>query len=90
VTGSLKDLGAQLVEPGVGGAEPSAVAVLMDKLLYAVYVLFPNLEAFNFKAEATYGIALKPDLLALAVVYAVVYIGIMLAISSLVFRKRIL
>ncbi len=90
VTGSLKDLGAQLLEPVKGVAEPPVVYVLLDKLLYAVYVVFPNLEAFNFKAEATYGIPLEPALLAMALVYAVVYIAIMLAVSSLVFRKRIL
>ena len=80
----------ELIRPPAGGGDVSAIYIALDKLLYGIYVVFPNLETFNFKAAATYGIPLDPALLGMALLYAAIYIGVMLAISSLVFRKRIL
>lgn len=95
VTTSLKDLGAELLKRQWNPAgeviyEPGIGAAAVNKLLYVVYVLFPNLEHFNLRAEVTYGIPFDWVRLAYVLGYAALYVTIVLAVSSAVFRKRIL
>jgi ABC-type transport system involved in multi-copper enzyme maturation permease subunit len=95
VTSSLNDLGVELLKTRgtISGEivyEPGFGAHVLEKFLYGVYVLFPNLELFNLRAAATYGIPLDWARLGLVLVYAVVYATIVLAVSSFVFRRRVL
>ncbi len=89
VTGSLNDLGRELTR-GAGDAAPSALAMLGQKLLYAAYVLLPNLENFDLRGEAVWGLPLEPARLLGALAYAVLYVAIVLALASLVFRRKVL
>ncbi|RMG12541.1 MAG: ABC transporter permease [Planctomycetota bacterium] len=89
VTQNLNDLGRELTRPRPD-FQPGAFEFALQKFLWVIYVLFPNLEFFNLKSETTYGLPIDPGRVGLSLVYAVVYVVIMLAASSLVFRRRIL
>lgn len=88
-TESLNQLGADLVKERAGSA-PSAVDHLVAKLLYALYVLVPNLENLNYRAEAVHGLSIEPSRVALSLAYAAVYAALLLAIAALGFRRRTL
>lgn len=87
-TSSLNDLAAQLLRDA--GPDPGLLPRLMEKVLYGLYVLLPNLENFNLRGSAVYGLSFSWSFVAGSLVYALVYVGIILAISSLVFRRRVL
>src|SRR5690606_11422941 len=88
VTASLNDLGRELARGA--DATPSALAVLGQKLLYVAYVLLPNLENFDLRGEAVWGLPLEPTRLLAALAYAALYVTIVLAIASLIFRRKVL
>lgn len=54
----------------------------------ALYYLLPNLSFFNFRTEAAHGDLPPPATLAVASLYAVVYIGILLTLTAAVFSRR--
>lgn len=87
-TASLKDLGATMLQRA--GDDPGTLAVATDKFLYGLYILLPNLERFNLRGPAIYGFELPWAQAAWALVYALVYIAILLALSTLVFRRKVL
>jgi ABC-type transport system involved in multi-copper enzyme maturation permease subunit len=89
ITQSLNDLGGELTR-ATANFEPTIFHHALKHALYVLYVLFPNLENFNLKAEATYGIPLDPSRLGWSVAYAVVYVSILLVLSAVVFRRRAL
>jgi ABC-type transport system involved in multi-copper enzyme maturation permease subunit len=57
-------------------------------VLTTLYYVLPNLSNFGFITEASHGRIVPMNLAAGAVVYAAVYVGIMLSAAVLVFRKR--
>lgn len=57
-------------------------------LLTALYYLLPNLSNFGFIAEASHGRVASLAMALRATVYAVVYIGILLSASALIFQRR--
>lgn len=57
-------------------------------LLTALYYLLPNLSNFGFIAEASHGHVASLAMALRATVYAVVYIGILLSASALIFQRR--
>lgn len=87
-TASLKDLGATVLQRA--GEDPGFLAVATDKLLFGLYVILPNLERFNLRGAAVYGFELPWVQAAWAVVYAAVYVAILLSLSTLVFRRKVL
>jgi ABC-type transport system involved in multi-copper enzyme maturation permease subunit len=87
-TGSLNDLTAELLSNG--GQAPTALQLVGEKLLYVIYVLFPNLENFNLRGAAVYDLPLEPARLGWALLYAAIYVTITLTLASLVFRRRVL
>lgn len=89
VTESLNDLGTELVKP-TATFEPTFFHERMQDFLYVVYVLFPNLENFNLKAMATYGLPLDSGHLSAALAYGLVYAAVLLALSCLIFRRKVL
>lgn len=89
VTADLNDLGAKLVEP-VGGVAPGALAHVGQKALYVLYVLLPNLENFNFRTAAIHDLPVDPGHVVGALAYALLYAALMLAASSLIFRRKVL
>jgi ABC-type transport system involved in multi-copper enzyme maturation permease subunit len=64
------------------------VNVVYYYLIEAVTWIFPNLQAFDLKTAAGYGLPLEPIALLWTAVYAVSYIGIILALTVFVFQRR--
>jgi hypothetical protein len=54
----------------------------------ALYYLCPNLEMLNIKGQAAVGILVAPEYLMLASLYGLVYAGVLLSASCLVFQQR--
>lgn len=63
---------------------PAAV----KQMAIALYYLLPNFGAFDFKANAIYGIALSVEGMLLTLAYFVVYLGLLLSLSSAIFSRR--
>lgn len=57
-------------------------------LLNFFYYLVPNLRNFNFIADASHGVTAEPARAAWAIVYALVYISILLSAAVLIFQRR--
>jgi Cu-processing system permease protein len=57
-------------------------------LFGALYYLLPNLANYSFIAPAAHGRAPEPGFLLASVLYAIVYITVILAVATLVFNKR--
>lgn len=53
-----------------------------------VYYLFPNLSAFDLKFNAIYSLPVSPIYMATMLVYATLYIVIVIGLSMLIFRRR--
>lgn len=88
MTSSLKDLGAQLLRDA--GPTPGLLLRGAVRGLDLLYVLLPDLEHFNLRSHAVHDLGLDPWRLLLAPAYAAVWIAILLGLSVLVFRRRIL
>jgi ABC-type transport system involved in multi-copper enzyme maturation permease subunit len=54
----------------------------------ALYYVFPNLENFNLRYEAAYGIPVEGIRLALMTGYAALFAGLFLGAAALVFRRK--
>jgi len=52
------------------------------------YVLLPDLESLNFKTEVVHGIAIPPAALGNGLLYALCFTAFVLALATLVFRRR--
>lgn len=57
-------------------------------VLTTLYYLLPNLSNFGFITEASHGRMVPLNMAASAMVYAIVYTGVLLSAAVLVFRKR--
>jgi ABC-type transport system involved in multi-copper enzyme maturation permease subunit len=53
-----------------------------------MYYVLPNLAPFDVKAEVVYGVPVAASRVGLTLVYAVVYIGVLLTAAMAVFRRR--
>jgi Cu-processing system permease protein len=85
-TASLNDLAREIAINN-----PHAMsAVAGQKLLWVAYVLLPNLENFNLRGAAVYGIPLNAGQVGWALLYAVIYVVVTLAAASIMFRRRLL
>lgn len=54
----------------------------------AIYYLFPNLSHYSFRTESAYGLTPSGNLIGGAILYAIVYVSILLRISIVIFRRR--
>ena len=63
-------------------------SVVIRGVLTTLYYLLPNLSNFGFIADASHGRMLPLQMAAQATIYAVVYIGILLSASALIFQRR--
>jgi ABC-type transport system involved in multi-copper enzyme maturation permease subunit len=61
---------------------------LVRAILTGAYYLLPNLANFSYIAEASHGQAVSLQAVISATVYAIVYIGILISASVLIFEKR--
>jgi Cu-processing system permease protein len=58
------------------------------RLARGLYWVLPNLAQFDIKADVVHGAHVPLGYMAIAVAYAAVYIGVLLAIAVLVFSRR--
>ncbi len=65
-------------------ARPGPARVAL-RILYAV---LPDLENFNYKADAVYGLKILPQYYAVSALYGLTYTVFILALAMLIFKKR--
>jgi ABC-type Na+ efflux pump permease subunit len=88
-TENLDKLGVELTK-AQGGVAPGAGAVALKWFLHAVYVVFPNLENFNFRgADVIHDLPLSMSPVA-SLGYAVLYTSILLGLAVIGFRRKTL
>jgi len=57
-------------------------------LFAGLYYLLPNLANYNIITPAAHGVSPDPASVLMAIVYGLVYVGVLLAATTLVFRRR--
>lgn len=57
-------------------------------LFAGLYYLLPNLANYNLITPAAHGVSPEPVPVLMAIVYGLVYVGVLLAATTLVFRRR--
>jgi ABC-type transport system involved in multi-copper enzyme maturation permease subunit len=70
------------------GAEGVVISPVFLKIVTGAYYIFPNLAAFNFKAQAAHGLAVPLADVVWSFLYGVFYIGVMITSSAWIFRRR--
>lgn len=61
---------------------------VVKQIAAGLYYLLPNFSAFDLKVNTIYGLPVPVDGLLLTVAYFVVYVGILLSISAVIFLRR--
>ncbi len=61
---------------------------LIQKLMLFLYYVFPNLDNFNIRSQAVHGLPVDPGYILFAIGYGVLYITILLSVSSFIFSRR--
>lgn len=72
------------VRRAIGVNEPN----LYTHILQCIYYFLPNLEKFNIRNAIVYGDAIHPYAIFFAILYALLYGGLLFFIAVLLFRKR--
>lgn len=75
----------EFITKNATGAKMSVVLRLAVK---ALYYLIPNFNAFNLKVSAIYPVPLKVEGLLYTLIYFIVYTGIVLSASVMIFSRR--
>lgn len=60
----------------------------LESLTAFIYYLLPNLENFNIKGEVVYQIPIETGRILLAILYGLLYISILIFLSSILFQRR--
>jgi ABC-type transport system involved in multi-copper enzyme maturation permease subunit len=68
--------------------EENSVNPVYYYLIEGVTWIFPNLQAFDLKTAAGYGLPLEPIALLWTTIYGISYIGIILVLTVFVFQRR--
>ncbi len=63
-------------------------SVILEQVTTFFYYALPNLERFNLKAEAVYRLPVESGKISLSVLYALLYITMVLTLSVLSFERR--
>lgn len=69
-------------------AAGQTLSPLVQNLAQIFYYLLPNFGAFDLQLQATYGLALSFPGILLTVLYASVYLTILLYLASMIFQRR--
>lgn len=88
-TSSLNDLATDLTRT-VAGVPPSAGAVAAAKVVSFVYMVLPNLEDLNYRAEAVHGLPIPAGVAVMSAAHAALYTALLLVLAILAFRKKVL
>lgn len=70
------------------GSEGIEISAFFTNVAGAVYYLFPNLAAFNFKTQAAHGLSVDFSVVLWSGLYGVFYTAIMITASAWIFRRR--
>lgn len=62
--------------------------VFLQKLMLFLYYFFPNLNNFNIRSQAVHGLPVDASYILFAVAYGMLYIAVLLIVSSFVFSRR--
>lgn len=79
---------SQQVYDYVNSGQAKDLSLVVRRSASMLYYLLPNFSAFDLKVNAIYGLPLAADGIMLTVCYAVVYCGIVLALSVMLFARR--
>ncbi len=60
----------------------------LQKLMLFLYYFFPNLDNFNIRSQAVHGLPVDTGYILFAVGYGILYITVLLVISSYIFSRR--
>ena len=60
----------------------------LQKLMLFLYYFFPNLDNFNIRSQAVHGLPVDTSYILFAVGYGILYITVLLVISSYIFSRR--
>jgi ABC-type transport system involved in multi-copper enzyme maturation permease subunit len=60
----------------------------LQKLMLLLYYFFPNLDNFNIRSQAVHDLPVDPNYILFAIGYGVLYITILLSVSSFIFSRR--
>ncbi|GBD51038.1 ABC transporter permease subunit [Microcystis aeruginosa NIES-298] len=72
-----------LIQLGIISKNPNILAITKN-----IYLILPDLERLNFRNEAVYGLLPSADVLIANALYSLVYTGLLLGISILLFSRR--
>jgi ABC-type transport system involved in multi-copper enzyme maturation permease subunit len=72
-----------LIQLGIISKNPNILAITKN-----IYLILPDLERLNFRNEAVYGLLPSADVLIGNALYSLVYTGLLLGISILIFSRR--
>ncbi len=61
---------------------------LTKQILGGLYYALPNLEYFNVKGQAVYGLAIEPSYLVSTMAYGVTYCAVVLILACMIFQRR--
>jgi ABC-type transport system involved in multi-copper enzyme maturation permease subunit len=60
----------------------------LQKLMLVLYYFFPNLDNFNIRSQAVHDLPLAPGYIAFSIAYGLLYITLLLVVSSVIFSRR--
>ena len=60
----------------------------LEKTTAFIYYLLPNLENFNIKGEVVYQLPVETGRILLSLLYGLLYISLLIALSSMLFQRR--
>jgi Cu-processing system permease protein len=60
----------------------------LQKLMLFLYYFFPNLDNFNIRSQAVHGLPVDTGYILFAVGYGILYITVLLVVSSYIFSRR--
>ena len=72
-----------LIQLGIISKNPNILAITKN-----IYLILPDLERLNFRNEAVYGLLPSADVLIANALYSLLYTGLLLGISILLFSRR--
>jgi ABC-type transport system involved in multi-copper enzyme maturation permease subunit len=72
-----------LIQLGIISKNPNILAITKN-----IYLILPDLERLNFRNEAVYGLLPSADVLIGNALYSLIYTGLLLGISILIFSRR--
>ena len=65
-----------------------AFSPFVNQIVTGLYYLLPNFSAFDLKVHAVYGVPLSFSGIALTIGYFIIYLAILLSLSSIIFSRR--